>query len=204
MIRRIITAALAAAAAVVALAGTAQASGLPNQGGLTPAEKITTVTTQQLAAGHGTWARTVTFKRDALITGGAFVSKAFCPGSDEYCYIFEAKLTDTGTFRTVARAFAPNQFRAGTRISRAMNGTFKGTADVIFYATSQFPRVSSVPGTVSIGLDTANWYKRFFGAGTRYGISKGLQMTTTYRACGQKWVQNPAGGQSRSAGNITC
>lgn len=197
----------AAALTIVTLsAGVASASTpqLKNVGGRTPFTTTTTIGPQAVAGGKGTWANTVTFTRKTRFTGGADVTDALCGPQADDCYIIQVKITDTGTVRTVKHAFQPNQLvAAGKRITgAAQSGTFKGTGTVIFYA-SGYPYASMVAPNVNGPIDTPDWYKQFFGAGTRFGVGDPLVETVTYKVGAQSWVTGADLGQGKRDGNIT-
>lgn len=177
---------------------------LKNVGGFTPSIASTKVASTGVGGGKGVWAN-AKFTRTAMITGGADVSLPNCSPQAKDCYIYQIDIKDTGTFRSVRNAFRPNQTVAGKKINGVVNGNVTGTYEVEFYS-SGVPHEEIVPGGKSGNLDTAHWYKMFFGAGTRFGTA-GLaspKFSEVYSGCGQKWADSNtnSNGQLSSAGNI--
>lgn len=177
---------------------------LKNVGGFTPSTAVTNVSSTGVSGGNGVWSN-AKFKRTATVTGGADVPVANCAPQAVDCYIYQINITDKGTFKTVLHAFRPNQIVAGKRISGVVTGSVTSSYVVQFYS-SGVPHEEIVPGGKSGNLDTAHWYKLFFGAGTRFGTA-GLAspvFTSVYSGCGQKWTVTNTNhnGQIASAGNI--
>jgi hypothetical protein len=202
-IRQGIVTGLVAGATVATLHLPATASdGPPNEGGRTPAASSFPAPTGQLKSVRGQWGTIKKASRNILITGGGDVPLPKCGPAAQDCYVFQAVLTDKGTFTGKAGAFTPNQFRAGLRITGSPAGTYTGTSTIIFYA-------SGYPYRNEVGMtgpqDTAHLYKKFFGSGTRFDQNPGFSESFTFKACGQTWHVGGSWdkGQDKSAGNIT-
>jgi hypothetical protein len=164
------------ALAVTALAGLGLTAGVTAASAAThPAAATTTtftaVTSVTKHPDSGTqgdnWAND-NFTRTATIKRGAEVSVSNCPGSGTgKCYFYTGKLSDSGTFASVAGVASP---RTAVLLDQSLTGTFAGgSTSIEFWSSWKTPNVADVPKTVSgtvSGRETStNWVEQFFGAG---------------------------------------
>jgi hypothetical protein len=95
------------------------------------------------APGNGnppTWAHLGFDRRTTVKLQGPAAS--FHCGGPGSCYAYTATMADSGTLTTVPHSLTPNQsfpFHNRREAFPSVNGTYHGTADVTFYATSDHP-----------------------------------------------------------------
>ena len=226
--RKIIITLAAAAAALSAAAAPALASTAPVVHAVkaTPVSATTTITGRPDSGAQGSnWALD-NFTRVATVSLVGEVANTNCPGTDTgHCYLWNAAITDTGTFTAQAGQLAP---RTGT-LDRTITGKMAGgTSDEQFYASWKTAKASRVPATEADGgvvptgrKTTTNWTEQFFGAsavfssaanpgGPDLGSKAGWTYTLNFgtnSACpndAYRWVDAAAGqwGSLNADGNI--
>lgn len=113
-----------------------------------------------------------TVNRTITITKHGVANIGFCPSppGNATCYLYDATVTENGTFVAVPGNASPN---AGTPIAAAVDGTVTGGTDVQFYADSGDLSATYVPNTIinngdaHLGTMTdPQWYEYFFPLGT--------------------------------------
>ncbi len=161
--KRIVLTLAAAAAGLFAAVMPASASVHAGHAAITA---VTTLTNRPDSGAQGNdWAldnmtRTVSVK----LVGEVAASN--CPGTlTGHCYLWNASISDSGTFTTAAGQLAP---RAGT-LDSAITGAVKGGAPhVQFFSSWKTAKASLVPvsldGTGGPRTSTTNWVEQFFGS----------------------------------------
>lgn len=176
--RRLFTAALVAAAALTATAGTASAS---------PPVTVHahTIVTDRPDGGNGSpdpyWA-------DDSMTRTLSITRT---GGTAGAYTFTAKLKDKGTFTTIKGKQTPNQSGpyAGETIKSKVTGKMTGYADFSFTASALpsgglnagVPLTENDHGNVPAD-STSTWYELAFPAGTHFGGAGIGAWSWTYKA----------------------
>ena len=217
------TAAAAAMTAAPALASTAP---VVHHVRATPVSASTTITGRPDSGVQGNnWALD-NFTRVASISLVGEVAASDCPGTDTgHCYLWNATLTDTGSFTAQAGQLAP---RVGT-LDRTITGQMSGGAPhAQFYSSWKTAKASRVPVTENDGgvvpsgrKTTTNWVEQFFGAGAVFnsaanpggpdlGSGAGWTYTLNFGTNSQcpndayRWVDSAAGqwGSLNTDGNI--
>lgn len=163
------------------------------------------------------------FTRSVTVTRQHAAPASDCGTTATQCWFYTETLGDSGSFTTVSGHASPNG-SSTDKITGTWTGTMSGGGKLEFYASSDTPDPSLVPGTAT-GADrggnetTTNWYKLFFPDGTQFGLATGANAPfTTYDwdyavtvTCGtsstlsENWNDgiNPGDdGQGASDGNI--
>ncbi len=130
------------------------------------ASAVTNVTNHPDSGVQGTWAND-NFVRRATITLSDAAPVSDCGGNSP-CWRWIGKITDNGTFTTIAGAAPP---RDQASLDQSLTGQFAGgTTTVRFFADSANIRGSRVPrhvdGAVSGRRTSTNWVEQFFPRGT--------------------------------------
>ena len=144
---------------------------------------VTAITDRPDSGNAGDWADDA-FTRTAWLTYGGEVAPSFCGGSTPtgHCYRFTGKVTDKGTFTTIAGQHSPGAGSGGgVAIGDAAAGPMAGYYNYSFYSSWKTAKASSVPGTENDGnvvptgrKTTGAWLEQFFGAGARFYVSGAL------------------------------
>lgn len=168
------------------------------------ATAATSISGRDVTGNNGNWA-TEAVSRTVTVTRHGQVPASDCPTGATQCWFYTATLADSGTFTTISAAKSPN---AGTTINGTVLGTLTGGSDIEFYADSDSPSASGVPGTLTGDSPSdANWVDQFFAEGTLITAPTLTDWSWTYVApntC-EHWVDaynNGSGGQPGD-GDIT-
>lgn len=116
------------------------------------------------------------FTRTYTVTREHAVPAADCGTAAQQCYFYDASFGDNGTVTTVNGHASPNSSDSGATIAGQWTGPEVGGGKLEFYASTDTPSVSGVPGTADGSnppSTTTNWYKQFFPAGTLFGLTTG-------------------------------
>lgn len=154
--------------------------------------------------------------RTLNLTRNYQVPSGNCGGPDNVaaCWFYTAAVNDDGYFTTIPGEDAPNHTLGGV-IADEVTGTMKGDAVYEFYASTDTPNVSLVPG-VQVGrvpgISTSGWAKLAFPEGTVFANSTGNSHLVGYEwvysaGCDeQTWTYGITpgdDGQNANDGNIT-
>lgn len=209
------------AAAAVATLGVAAAPAIASAATAAPAKSTWSKTIQishdqDSSAQGGNWAVDKFARKISLhLVGAAPVSS--CPAGSQQCWKWSYKITDSGTFTTIATAMAP---RTGTE-DQALTGSFNGgTQDAVFFSNRDAANPGLAPAQISSGIGTgfktsSNMPELFFPrTGTTYSLSTlgdwgwryqlGFDVNAQCPNFAYRWVDSAAnGGGSKAAdGNI--
>lgn len=178
LISAIATCAAAAALGLAAFAPAASAAA-----GTWTIHAATAISDRPDSGDAGYWADD-TFGRTAWLTFGGEVALSFCGGSTPtgHCYAFTGKVTDKGTFTTIAGQQSPGAGSGGAvPIGVAATGPMTGYYSYSFYSSWKTAHASAVPATENDGgvvptgrHTTGAWLEQFFGAGARFYVSGAL------------------------------
>lgn len=199
---RIRTAAAAAVTAIAAAAGIAAAPAA--HAAATATVTAVTHVADRPDGGHGgTWAYD-TFDRTLTVTQAADQSAA--PAGDT---LYDATITDKGTFSAVVGSLAPNQATAGVKVAHAVKGTVAGSYTLTVTAPSGDALTGTVPATeddnfAAPKVTTGDWPKQAFATAAGVTVTGGAYSWTYATAC-EKWTDSSTNGDGNQAadGNIT-
>jgi hypothetical protein len=186
--------------------------GGPNPGG--PNRPVTasslTRVTDEAAPGNGSpvsWAR-LDFTRLATVKLQGPASGFHC-GGPAPCYAYTATLNDDGTLATIPGSLTPNQsfpYHGHTEANPSVNGSYHGTTDITFYATSNHPTGRPGIGNQNDGGHADNptgWVLQFFSPGTHVAGATVADSDYEFATNHQHWSDRSSDhGQGPGDGNI--
>ena len=164
----------------------------------------------EAAPGNGSpvsWAR-LNFFRQATVTLQGPANSFHCnrPGP---CYAYTATLSDNGSLGTIPFSLTPNQsglFNGHHEASPSVNGTYHGTTNITFYATSAHPVGHPGVGTQhdnGHSDDPTSWVLPFFGPGTHVAGAAVANSDYEFATSHQHWSDHSSdNGQRPIDGNI--
>jgi hypothetical protein len=185
--KKIITA-LAAAALAAAGAGTLSMIGDAAHAAtasITPytVTAATGITGRPDSGGHGYWALD-SMTRTASVSLAAEVALSYCGGhtSTGHCYRWGGKITDKGSFTTIAGDTSPGNgmLNGGSpaAIGAVVTGSMAGTYAYAFYSSWKTARSALVPAGEADGgnlpggrFTTGAWPELFFGGGAAFYVA---------------------------------
>jgi hypothetical protein len=171
---------------------------------------------QDSSAQGGNWAVDKFARKISLhLVGAAAVSN--CAAGSARCWQWSYKITDAGTFTTIANALGP---RVGTE-DQSLTGSFNGgTQDAVFFTNRDTADPSLAPAAISSGVGTgfktsSNMPRLFFPrTGTTYVLQTlgdwgwtyqlGFDVNAQCPNFAYRWVDSAAngGGSQARDGNI--
>jgi hypothetical protein len=169
-----ITAALLAAASAAAILGTTGAASAAVHG--QPVTAVTAIVNRADNGGGGQWASD-TFTRTLQVI---YLGKSTDPAHAAAPYMYQAQVSDTGTFRDLPGQLTPNQGgRNAGRVLRPgqVSGPMAGYGQWgVFYASNRAHDglvPASLRGAVNASYPSATWPELAFPAGTAFtGVSE--------------------------------
>lgn len=186
-----------AAVPVAALALAALGLGTAAHAAPATVTAVTHVVNRADSGNGGTWAYD-NLTRTLKVTPGATSST------------YNAVVTDKGTFTTVQGALSPNQATAGTKVTRAVKGTFSGSIKYTVTAAAGSTLTDVATATENDMLaapagenTTGNWPDRAFTVKPA-SVTEG-DWSWTYKTAAESWTDSSADGDGNvlADGNIT-
>jgi hypothetical protein len=176
------------------------------------AEGNTVLSQRDDSGGNGNWAKDYVNRELTIhLTGGNATTG----------YTYTAYVRDSGTFRTDAGAFTPNQGApyTGEKITHQVSGPMSGHAAYSFTANklpvTRHGRLELPSRIVGDGGSTSTWYELAFPSGATFGGTGIGAWSWTYnaqvkvnhhRVIHERWVDGSSlvnnAGQGATAGNI--